>query len=492
MRTLYRILLLSLFIIPIGVLLFNIGFDYGDYSGYVFSQLSNTINLVTLTSIFALGIGGVSAWFVALYEFPLKKLIETSYILMMLFPSYIMAIIYSEVSTDFFGFWGLVMVMTIATIPYVFLILTMSLRSQSQQLVESALMLGKNKKWVKIKLLLPLLKPAILIALVFVISDTMSEFGATYFYGVDTFMTGIYELWLGLNEVQIGLSLSALIFMVVSVGVWLSGIFGKHKNISNPTKTETIKPEPLFGWKAVIVTLITITPIIIGLIIPSLVLIDWNISAWGTTDLWAVGWTTLQSVVVSTLVAVITLLLATEFLYHFKKDHTQAKLVYSTISSMYAMPGIVVAVTMLFLAGWIDTQMLWIFYLYALIVKYIALSMDSVYAGLQKIDRNYYYSAKGFGKDSNWYKWWVQLPIAQKSYIVGGTMVWIDVMRELVIGYILRPQWLDLLSVKIFSFIDTEQLHLAGPWILAMVLITLIPIWWVNKLFKMEKTNETL
>jgi iron(III) transport system permease protein len=486
LQTVYRILLLTIIIIPIGALLLNIGWDFGEYSSFIFSQLTNTIFLVTLTTFFALTIGGISAWFTALYNYPLKKIIESLYILMMLYPSYVMAIMLSELSTSLMGFWGLVLTLTIVTIPYVFLILTMSLRSQSQQLVETALMFGKDKRWVKLKLLLPLLKPAIIIAAIFVISDTMSEFGATYFMGVDTFMTGIYELWLGLYEVEMGLQLSALIFITIAGGVWLSGVFGK-KALPNPPKTQQIKPEKLNGWKAWTVTFLTSIPVVVGFVIPSLILIDWNISAWGNTDWLEVGWVAFQSFGVATIVAVATLLLATEFLYHFKKDQRKARLVYSIISSMYALPGIVVAVTMLWLVGFVDTQFLWFFYLYALIVKYIALSMDSVYAGLQKVDRQYYYSAKGLGKTSNWYKWWVQLPIAQKSYIVGGILVWIDVMRELVIGYIVRPQWIDLLSVKIFSFIDLELLYMAGPWILAMVVITLIPIWWVNRIVKMER-----
>ena len=465
------------------ILVIHAGWDFGEYSKYVFSQLSNTIYLVTLTSIFALIVGGVSAWFVALYNFPFKNLIETFYILMMLYPSYVMAIMLSELSTSFVGFGGLVLTMTIVTIPYVFLILTMSLRSQSQRLIQTALMFGKNKTWIKLKLLLPLLKPAIIISLIFVISDTMSEFGATYFMGVDTFMTGVYEIWLGLYEYEIGLKLSALIFIVVAFGVYFSGLFKKGKQLTNPIKTEPLKPETLKGFKAWLVTFITFVPVLIGFIIPSLVLLQWNIDAWGNTDWSEILIVSLQSIAVATFVSLLTLFFSTEVLYHFKKDQRKARIIYSTISSIYALPGIVVAVTMLYLVGILGFEWLAFFYFYGLVVKYIALSMDSIYTGLQKIDRNYYYSAKGLGKDSNWYKWWVQLPLAIKSYVVGGMLVWIDVMRELVIGYIVRPQWLDLLSVKIFSFVDLELLYMSGPWILAMVLITLIPIYLVNKIF---------
>lgn len=484
-QTFYRLVLLSLFIIPIIILLYHAGWDFAPYTNYVFSQLTNTILLVTLTAFFTLIIGGISAWFVALYNFPFKRIIETSYILMMLFPSYVISMMMGDISSTLLGFWGLVLTMTLVTIPYVFLILTMSLRSQSQILVDTALMFGKNKNWIKLKLILPLLKPAIMIALIFVVSDTISEFGATHFMGVDTFMTGIYEIWLGLYEYDIGLKLSSLIFILIVVVVYSSNLFGKDKHLTNPTKSKTIEPIQLSGFKAWLVTFITVIPITIGFLIPLIMLVDWNISAWGQTDWLSVGWVSLQTIMVAGVVSITSLFLATEFLYYFKKDERKAKIIYSLISSMYAMPGIVVAVTMLWLVGFLDFQWLGFIYLYALIVKYIALSMDSVYTGLQKIDRVYYYSSKGFGKNSNWYKWYIQMPLAKKSYVVGGILVWIDVMRELVIGYALRPDWLDLLSVKIYSFIDVELMYLSGPWILMMVIITLIPIWWVNKIIKM-------
>ena len=109
---------------------------------------------------------------------------------------------------------------------------------------------------------------------------------------------------------------------------------------------------------------------------------------------------------------------------------------------------------------------------------------DSIGVGIQKVNRQYYYTTKTFGKDSVWYIWKIQIPMSMQSYLIAGILVWIDVIRELVIGLTLRPQWLDLLSVEIFRYMDMEQLSMSGPWILAMVIITIIPIYYIKIMLK--------
>ena len=107
------------------------------------------------------------------------------------------------------------------------------------------------------------------------------------------------------------------------------------------------------------------------------------------------------------------------------------------------------------------------------------MGVNSIGVGIQKINKQYYYTSKTLGKSSVWYVWKVQVPMSIQGYVVAGVLVWIDVIRELAISLTLRPRWLDLLSVEIFRCMDLEKLSLSGPWILSMVIITALPTYWI-------------
>ena len=184
MRSSLKVIFIMFLLFLPGVLVVHLGIIDGNYLSIISKQILNTIIIVTSVVVITTSLGVLTAWIFALYDFPLKRYLEIILILGMVFPSYVLALFYSEA----FKVWGelaLIGTLSVSTLPYVFMIVTMSLRSQSQQLVDTALMLGKNNHWIKLKVIWPLLKPAIVLSSLLVLGDTFSEFGATYFYGVD-------------------------------------------------------------------------------------------------------------------------------------------------------------------------------------------------------------------------------------------------------------------------------------------------------------------
>jgi len=485
LRSILRLSLLLCISILAIILVTHIGFDVRPYDTFVFSQIINTIIIIGFTTLFATVVGVSLAWLFGLYNFPLKRFFEILLILGMVFPSYVLAFFYTEIFS-MMNIVGLIVILTLSSIPYVFLIVTMSIRSQSQQLIESAMMLGKNDAWIKLRLILPLLKPAIILSSLLVVGDTLSEFGATYFFGVDTLMTGIYEVWFGIHETAIGLILSAWVFIFVLIIYYFINVMKKSKlglqpTFANNVGSEELKPQKLSrfsGWLTVFGTSLILS---LTVFIPFSILTYWVYLAYDTADWFSVLMVTINSSILSTLVAILILIVATILLYLFKK---QSRLILTLTNALYSTPGIVITITTMYLMNLIGVELITFFFIYALVIKYLALGVDTVGVGLQKINRQYYYSTKTLGKDSAWYINHIQIPIAYKSYIIAFILIWIDVIRELVIGLSLRPEWLNLVSIKIFSCMDLEILYMSGPWILGMVLITIIPIFVVNKLIK--------
>jgi len=480
-KTLKVLLVFFLMFIPTS-LISHIGFIDKTYVSIIINQLLTTVEIVIPVILTTVAVGFSLSWIFALYEFPFKKILEKILILGMIFPSYVLAIFYSEM----FGFTGklaLIGTLVISSLPYVFMLTSIGFKSQSQQFVDAALMFGKNSRWIKMKVLLPLLTPSLILSSFIVFGDSFSEFGATYFFGVDTVMTGIYEIWFSLHESKQGIKFSAWIFLGIIVSYffiswWKSSVKKLNsvagKNIE-PLKTEKLEKN---GWlvSTVIFLITTIT-----FFLPLSLLFEWLFVVYLKADWIRVLKVTFNSISLSTLIATIVLFISTLLLYLFKKY----SFILSTIcNTLYSTPGVILAISMVYVSS---TKFLIPFvFLFVLTIKYIGIGVDGISLGLNKIPRQLYYDVKSFGKDSIWYIKNVQIPLSFKSYLMAGLLIWIDVMRELPIGLTSRPQWLDLVSIEIFRCMDLEMLSTSSPYILSMIVSTLIPIYFVNLVVKMK------
>lgn len=481
------ILLIFLLFVPL-VLIVHLGWIEYDYLKIIGNQAIGSIQVISGVVAITTFVGVSVSWLFALYEFPFKRSLEIILILGMVFPSYVLAFFYSD-TFSIHGYWALIFTLVISTLPYVFMITTMSLRSQSQQCIESALMLGKRNSWIKLKVIFPLMKPAIILSLLLVVGDTFSEFGATYFYGINTIMTGIYEIWFSLHEPIQGIRLASWTFVIILtlyyfINTWKHSLVDNQPNLSNSVSAQSIQPEKTGRMSGILITSFISILVIFTFFIPMGVLGIWVLDGYAATDWIRVLTVTFNSTVLATVIASFVLVIVTLLLYLFKRS---IPFILATSNSLYATPGIVLALAAIFVINQTSIELTGIFFISILILKYLAMGTDSITVGIQKINKQYYYSSKTLGKDSQWYILNIQIPLINPSYLIAGILVWIDVIRELVIGLTLRPQCLDLLSIEIFKYMDLEILYMSGPWILAMVLITIIPIYWINIIIRRKE-----
>ena len=302
-------------------------------------------------------------------------------------------------------------------------------------------------------------------------------------------MTGIYEIWFGLHEIGQGITFSAYVFVSLAViyyfvNAWKKSFIGVQPRLQNDDSNQNLIPEKTGkkGWwiTASFLPLITFT-----FFIPLGILFNWVFLTYVDTDWIKVAYTTFNSSILATSISVLVLGITSLILYLFKK---RMAFVTSLTNTLYGTPGIVLSIAAIAVVGYVGTWAIPFFFIYIMVLKFLALGTDSVGVGIQKINKQYYHTSKTLGKTSPWYIWKVQIPLSIQSYIVAGILVWIDVIRELIISLTLRPQWLELLSVEIFRYMDLERLSMSGPWIMAMVLITIVPIYFINVV--MKQTNR--
>ena len=221
------VLLCCLILGPIAALVVT---AFGD-SGGLWSHLVSTVlpRYVTNTLLLMAGVGvlaicfGVStAWVVTRYEFPGRPLFEWMLLLPAAIPAYIIAYTYTDfleyagpvqsMLRDMFGwrrpadYWfpeirslgGAMLVMASVLYPYIYMVTRIAFRLTPASLFEIAIVHNKSQFWL---VGLPLARPAIIAGLALVLMEVVSDFGTVEYFAVETITLGIFNVWLGMNNI---------------------------------------------------------------------------------------------------------------------------------------------------------------------------------------------------------------------------------------------------------------------------------------------------
>lgn len=169
-----------------GLTLANFGAVYGDPRTY--RLLGTTLLFVACSTALALGVSVPLAWLVERTDLPLRRLFRALIVLPMATPPVLMAIawvmllsprtgLFNTVLTGLFGpdagvldpftFSGMIFVQALTLVPSTYLILAPAFRNMDPSLEEAALASGAGTLMTIRRVLLPVLRPAILAAAVY-------------------------------------------------------------------------------------------------------------------------------------------------------------------------------------------------------------------------------------------------------------------------------------------------------------------------------------
>ena len=160
----------------------------------------------------------------------------------------------------------------------------------------------------------------------------------------------------------------------------------------------------------------------------------------------------------------------------------------------YAVPGTVIAVGVLLPFAWLDnalddfmrnqfdisTGLLLSGTLFALVfayvVRYLSVALQSVEAGLARIRPSIDESARSLGSTPGAVLRRIHLPMLRGSLLTALLLVFVDVLKELPATLILRPFNFNTLAVRTYELASDERLTDAATPALAIVLIGLLPV----------------
>ena len=251
----------------------------------------------------------------------------------------------------------------------------------------------------------------------------------------------------------------------------------------------------LEGWKGWFVTLICFLPLLFGFLIPVIQLIIWA----GSTYSYMVDARFIilaaNSFGLAAIAAVVALIPALILGYGNRVQPSSAMRFVTRLAAMgYAVPGTVIAVGILIPFGALDnvintwmkgrfditTGLLFSGTIFTLIfaytIRFIAISLQTVEAGLGKVKPSMDEAARTMGKTRPQVLQQIHLPIMKGSLFTALIIVFVDVLKELPATLVLRPFDFNTLAVRAYELASDERLADSSTAALAIVAVGIIPV----------------
>ncbi|CAM3921938.1 ABC transporter permease [Alkalicoccus chagannorensis] len=474
--------------------------------GRIPGLLWNTVSLTVAVTAAAIVIGVSLAWFVTRTDVPGRKMWQWLLAIPLVIPPYVGAVTYIIVfgpsgwmrdfwemgldgfmggyPLDVYSFWGVFFVMTMFTYPYVFLISCASLRKMNRNYEEVARSQGMTTGQIFRKVNLPLMRPAIGAGAILISLYVLSDFGAIAMMRYVTFTAAIYYQRAGFDIPAA--SVLSLVLIVITVFVLWIESYTRRKNKFYQTSNSYRPPEilKLGRWKP-LVTLYVAAIFGMAVALPIYVLVYWTAIGAGVgvidADFFAYAWNSIQ---VSGMAALFCMVLALPLIY-LKSRHPSV--ISSTVDKLsytgYALPGVIVALGMVFIFNNHLPMLYNTMYMIAIafIVRFLPQAMQAGEASLSLVSPRMDEAARSLGYPAWKVMLKVTLPSIMPGILAGGALVFVSSIKELPATLMLRPPGFDTLAVRVYVEASEALYHQAAPGALLIVLVSILPLHYLLK-----------
>jgi iron(III) transport system permease protein len=488
--------------------------------------LWNTLRLVVGVSLGTLVIGVGSAWLVTAYNFPGRGWFDRLLMLPLAIPGFIMGFVYvtmfefagpfQTALRDQFGwsrgdYWfpniasssGLILVLTLALYPYVYILARSAFREQAANTLEAANMLGYEGWQAFRRVALPLARPQIAVGVLLVIMETLTDYGAVSYFSYPTLSERIVVLWNSSFDSASATELASLM-VVLALGLLLGeralrkqarfyqqGSYGRRMSRQKLTGGR--------GWLAAFICLLILGS---AFLLPLSQLAVWTVQEIRdpTVSILTEPFFnyTQNTLLLGSLGALLTILVALVIAYSDRRDSIETRNRPRWLSRLmsigYAMPGAVIAVGVLTVvnpldgavtnfaenlgyrgAGYLLTGTI-IALLYGYTVRFMVLALDSISASVDKVRPTMEAAARTMGAGSGRIFRQIHIPLVRTGIGAGAILVFVDIMKELPITLLLRPFGMDTLAVRA-HLLSIEGFHESAAIPALMILVVgLLPV----------------
>ncbi|PWV65869.1 ABC transporter permease [Plasticicumulans acidivorans] len=464
------------------------------------------------TAVTVLGAG--LAWLSAACEFPGRRHFDWLLMLPLALPAYVLAFVAIDL-LDFAGpvqstlrAWfgpgrwlppirsrgGIVLVMSLALYPYVYLLARSAFLAQGARALEAARSLGCGPWRAFLRAAVPVARPAIIAGTTLALMETLADFGTVAVFNFDTFTTAIYKTWFGLFSLPAATQLASLLLLSVVLALGAERALrgrARYAAAGRAQGGERIVLRGVRGWLA---SGLCSGVLALGFVLPLSRLLYWALER-GLADLDARYLERLLNTLgLGALAALLTvgaaLLLA---LAVRRQPSLTVRLAVRLATLGYALPGSVLAVGLMITLTWVDRRLgelgdwlglpldavlrgsVWAL-LIAYGVRFTAAAWGPVDAACERVRPSLIEAARGLGVHGSGLLRRVYLPLLRPGLLAAALLVLVDVVKEMPATLLLRPFGFDTLAIRIYEMTAEGDWAGAALPALTLVLAGLLPV----------------
>ena len=497
------------------------------------TYVSNSLILMVGVGTISVILGVSTAWLISMCEFPGRDTLEWTLLLPLAMPAYIIAFTYaglldpaglvqsfirSRLELQYGEYWfpevrslpGAVILLSLVLYPYVYMLTRAAFLAQSICVLEVSRTLGCGPWRSFFSIALPLARPAIAGGLTLVSMEALADYGTVQFFGVSTFTTGIFRTWFGLGDPQAAAHLATMLMTFILLLIVIERISRRRARYHHTSNKYSSLPRyPLRRAAGAWALIFCCLPLVFGFIIPVTQLSVWalaNIAHALQPEFLLLVWNTFW---LAGITAIIATCIATYLGY---AQRIQPKLSISMLVRLsgigYAVPGTVIAVAVMIISGWFDKSIInllkqccnvnpglllsgtFIALVFTYLVRFLSVSLHSVEAGLTKIRPSMDNAAQALGFSPSKVIRTVHFPLLRGTLLTAGLLVFVDVLKELPATLVMRPFNFNTLAVRAYELASDERLAEAATAGLAIVLVGIIPVIFLNKSIRQSRPGQ--
>lgn len=487
--------------------------------------LANTILLMAGvgTSVFLTGVS--TAWLVSSFEFPLRRQFEWMLLLPLAIPAYVIAYLYTdllefagpvqrafrslfgwELATDYWfppvrSMGGAILLMGLVLYPYVYLLARSSFIEQSHHLSDVSRLLGRSRFRTFLYVSLPIARPAIAIGIALALMETLNDFGTVDFFAIQSLTAGLYDVWLNMGNLGGAAQIASVMLTFVIILLALEFLGRRRARFyQGATRFSARQREVLQGKSRWLAFIVCAAPVFFGFVVPMWMLVGYAIQYFDES--WNADFRTyiFNSLLVSSLSAVICVVLAVWISYTKRLYRSRPVSVAAGLASLgYAMPGAVLAVGIIIPLAAFDntldgimrryfdfsTGLLLTGTVFALVmtytIRFLAISIGSVESSMSKISESVDMAARTLGHSAGGTLRRFHLPLLKSGILTAALIVFVDCMKELPATLLLRPFNFDTLATHVYQYASDELIEQSALGSLVIVLSGLLPVILLSK-----------
>jgi iron(III) transport system permease protein len=449
---------------------------------YTLNLLLNTMTLAVSVTVCAGVIGTAAAWCTERCDLPGRRWWRLATSLPLAMPAYVSSFAWSSLGPAFQEMRGAVLILTLYSVPLVYLPICAALRSLDPSFEDVARSLGHGRWRSFWRVVLPQISPALGGAALLVASHMLAEFGALSFLRVETFTTAIFDQYTGEFNNSTAALLAGVLMLICLPVAFGEAAFRKRRRFSRITRgsARALAPIPLGRLKPLVVlglTALTVLAFFVPLVTLGFWLWDGTSTGQGIGRVVpalmnSVGYA-IPGALITTLLAVPLVVATTQF--RGRLAAWSDRLPYL----VHGLPGITVALAAVAVAiTWVPViyqTVLLVMLVYA--VLYLPLAQSAVRASAELVPRELEDVARSLGKPPFMAFVLATLPNLAPGIGAALALVALQLMRELTAMLLLAPAGMVTLSTEFWSYTSDRAYGAAAPFAAALVLISGVPVY---------------